>query len=125
MPTIFKYDKGIKFRKKPENFTLIADPTTAKAATDCNAALITHAHTDHSLAFPNEGIKVYSTRTASELYEKLTSRTTKNTQFLRIITSKILNYNKIFLLCSQLQILKWIIKAKMLYLRGIFFLVLF
>lgn len=82
MPTIFKYEKGIKFLKKPENLALIADPTTAKAANNCEAALITHAHTDHSLAFPNEGIKVFATKIASELYEKLTSRKTKNTQFV-------------------------------------------
>ncbi|MCG3221630.1 MAG: MBL fold metallo-hydrolase [Candidatus Heimdallarchaeota archaeon] len=82
MPTVFKYDKGIKFLKKPENLTLIADPTTAKAANSCDVALITHAHTDHSIAFPNEGIKVFSTKIASELYEKLTSRKTKNTDFV-------------------------------------------
>ena len=82
MPTLFKYDKGIKFLKKPENLTLIADPTTAKSANNCDAAFITHAHTDHSLAFPNEGIKVFSTRVASELYEKLTSKKTKNTHFV-------------------------------------------
>jgi putative mRNA 3-end processing factor len=88
MPTVFKYEKGIKFLKKPENLTLIADPTTAKAANNCDAALITHAHTDHSIAFPNEGIKVFSTEIASKLYEKLTSRKTKNTQFI--------DYNKRF-----------------------------
>ncbi|MHA1952556.1 MAG: MBL fold metallo-hydrolase [Candidatus Heimdallarchaeaceae archaeon] len=82
MPTVFKYEKGIKFLTKPENLTLIADPTTAKAANNCDVALITHAHTDHSIAFPNEGIKVFATKIASELYEKLTSRKTKNTHFV-------------------------------------------
>ncbi|NPD89658.1 MAG: hypothetical protein HGN29_13160 [Asgard group archaeon] len=82
MPTVFKYDKGIKFLKKPENLTLIADPTTAKAANNCDAAFISHAHTDHSIAFPNEGIKVFATKIASELYEKLTSRKAKNTHFV-------------------------------------------
>ena len=69
MPTLFKYEKGIKFLKKPENLTLIADPTTVKAAENCDVTLITHAHTDHSLAFPNEGIRVYSTKIASQLFE--------------------------------------------------------
>ena len=82
MPTVFKYEKGIKFLTKPENLTLIADPITAKAANSCDVALITHAHTDHSIAFPNEGIKVFATEIASELYEKLTSRKTKNTHFV-------------------------------------------
>ncbi len=82
MPTLFKYERGVKFLSKPENLTLIADPTTTKAASDCDVALITHAHTDHSIAFPNEGIKVYSTEIASKLYESLTSRKPKNTHFV-------------------------------------------
>jgi len=82
MPTLFKYDKGVKFLKKPEDLTLIADPTTVKAAEGCDAALITHSHTDHSLAFPNEGIKVFSTEIASKLFEGLTSRKVKNTKFV-------------------------------------------
>ena len=36
MPTLFKYDKGVKFLKKPEKLTLIADPTTVKAAENLN-----------------------------------------------------------------------------------------
>ena len=82
MPTTIKYESGIKFLSKPERFSLIADPTTTKVASNCDAALITHAHTDHSIAFPNEGIKVYSTEIASRLYECITSREPKNTQFV-------------------------------------------
>ena len=82
MPTLFKYERGIKFLSKPDNHTVIADPTTTKAASDCDVALITHAHTDHSIAFPNEGIKVYSTEIASQLYECLTTRKPKNTHFV-------------------------------------------
>jgi putative mRNA 3-end processing factor len=91
MPTLFKYDKGIKFLKKPENQTLIADPTTVKAAQTCDAALITHAHTDHSLAFPNEGIKVFSTKLSSQLFEGLTSRKTRNTDFIELNKSTNVN----------------------------------
>ncbi|MCG3215346.1 MAG: MBL fold metallo-hydrolase [Candidatus Heimdallarchaeota archaeon] len=86
MPTLLKYDKGIKLFKKPENLLFIADPTSLSATRGCNAVFISHAHTDHSIAFPNEDIKVYSTQIASELYEKLTSRKTKNTHFV--------NFNK-------------------------------
>ena len=82
MPTLFKYESGIKFLSKPSNLTLIADPTATKAAAKCDLALITHAHTDHSIAFPNEGIKVYSTEIASKLYESLTARKPKNTHFV-------------------------------------------
>ncbi len=82
MPTLFKYESGIKFISKPDNMSLIADPTTTKAASNCDAALITHAHTDHSIAFPNKGIKVYSTEIASRLYESLTARKPKNTHFV-------------------------------------------
>jgi putative mRNA 3-end processing factor len=81
MPTAFKYNKGIRFYNTTNDVRFIADPTTTKAAQDCNAAFITHAHTDHSIAFPNVDIKVYSTKIASFLYEKLTSRKVKNTQF--------------------------------------------
>ena len=91
MPTLFKYDKGVKFLKKPENLTLIADPTTVKAAADCDAALVTHAHTDHSLAFPNESIKVYSTEIASKLFEGLTAKKTKNTEFVNLNTTTNVN----------------------------------
>jgi len=93
MPTLFKYDKGIKFLKKPENLTLIADPTTVKAAENCDAALITHSHTDHSLAFPNEGIRVYSTEISSQLFEGLTARKTKNTRFVEL--NKTANINDV------------------------------
>ena len=82
MPTLFKYDKGIKFYKKPENIRFMADPTSISATKGIDAVFITHAHTDHSLAFPNEGIKVYSTKIAGELYEKLTSRKVQNTHFV-------------------------------------------
>ena len=82
MPTLFKYDKGIKFYKKPENIRLMADPTSISATKGIDAVFITHAHTDHSLAFPNEGIKVYSTKIAGELYEKLTARKVQNTHFV-------------------------------------------
>lgn len=81
MPTVLKYDKGIKFYNTTNDVRFIADPTTTKAAQDCDAAFITHAHTDHSIAFPNASIKVYSTKVASYLYEKLTSRKVKNTLF--------------------------------------------
>jgi len=81
MPTVFKYDKGIRFYNTTNDVRFIADPTTTKAAQDCNAAFITHAHTDHSIAFPNANIKVYSTKIASDLYEKLTSKEVKNTHF--------------------------------------------
>lgn len=93
MTTLFKYDKGIKFLKKPENLTLIADPTTVKAAENCDATLITHAHTDHSLAFPNEGIRVYSTEIASQLFESLTARKTRNTKFIEL--EKTININDV------------------------------
>ncbi len=82
MPTLFKYESGVKFLSKPSNLTLIADPTTAKAASSSDTALITHAHTDHSIAFPNEGIKVFSTELASKLYESLTAKKSKNTHFV-------------------------------------------
>ncbi len=93
MPTLFKYDKGVKFLKKPEDLTLIADPTTVKAASECDASFITHAHTDHSLAFPNEGIRVYSTELASKLFEGLTSRKAKNTEFVNF--NKTMNINDV------------------------------
>lgn len=82
MPTLFKYESGVKFLSKPSNHTLIADPTTTKAAANSDVALITHAHTDHSIAFPNEGIKVFSTEIASKLFESLTARKPKNTHFV-------------------------------------------
>ncbi len=82
MPTVFKYDKGIRFYNTTNDVRFIADPTTTKATQDCNAAFITHAHTDHSIAFPNANIKVYSTKIASYLYEKLTSKKVRNTQFV-------------------------------------------
>jgi len=82
MPTLFKYEKGIKFYKKPENIRFMADPTSIGATKGSDAVFITHAHTDHSLAFPNEGIKVYSTQIAGELYEKLTSKKAQNTHFV-------------------------------------------
>lgn len=88
MPTVFKYDKGIKFQRKSDKLTLIADPTSTSATVGCKAAFITHAHTDHSLAFPNEGIKVYSTEIAAQLYEKLTGRLPKNTQFMEFNQTK-------------------------------------
>ena len=91
MPTLFKYDKGIKFLKKPEELQLIADPTTVKAAENCDAAFITHAHSDHSLAFPKEGIKVFSTEIASKLFEGLTSRKSKNTQFVKLNEKAVIN----------------------------------
>jgi putative mRNA 3-end processing factor len=93
MPTLFKYESGIKFLSKPENISLIADPTTTRAASRCDAAFITHAHTDHSIAFPNEGIKVYSTQIASKLYESLTSKKPKNTHFVDF--NKKININDI------------------------------
>ncbi|MHA2357366.1 MAG: hypothetical protein ACXABK_01175 [Candidatus Heimdallarchaeaceae archaeon] len=83
MPTIFKYEKGIKFYTSPENRLFVADPITNKTTQGCNATFISHAHTDHSIAFPNAGTKVYSTKIASELYEKLTSRKTQNTHFVK------------------------------------------
>ena len=84
MPTLFKYESGIKFLSKPTNLTYIADPISTKAASNSDAAFITHAHTDHSIAFPNEGIKVYSTEIASKLYENLTARKPKNTHFVKL-----------------------------------------
>lgn len=93
MPTLFKYESGIKFLSKPENLTLIADPTTTKAASNCDVSIITHSHTDHSIAFPNEGIKVYSTELASKLYESLTARKPKNTHFVDF--NKKMNINDI------------------------------
>ncbi|MHA1396768.1 MAG: hypothetical protein ACTSSG_09810 [Candidatus Heimdallarchaeaceae archaeon] len=82
MTTLFKYDHGIKFQRTSDKMKLIADPTTVQATKGCKAALITHAHTDHSIAFPNENIKAYSTRLAGGLYEKLTGRQPKNTHFV-------------------------------------------
>ena len=82
MPTMVKYEKGVKLSRKPENLSFIADPTTNTAAQGSHATFITHAHTDHSIAFPDAASKVFSTKIASELYEKLTAKTPKNTYFI-------------------------------------------
>ncbi len=82
MPTIVKYEKGVKLVKKPENLSFIADPTTNAASQGSHATFITHAHTDHSVAFPDVATKVYSTKVASELYEKLTTKKPKNTHYV-------------------------------------------
>ncbi|MHA1202765.1 MAG: hypothetical protein ACTSQ4_09610 [Candidatus Heimdallarchaeaceae archaeon] len=81
MPTIVKYEKGIKIVKKPENLSFVADPTTNTASQGSHATFITHAHTDHSIAFPDAATKVFSTKIASELYEKLTTKKPKNTRY--------------------------------------------
>ena len=81
MPTMLKYEKGVKMVRKPDNLSFMADPTTNSASQGSQATFITHAHTDHSIAFPNEGTKVFSTQVAGELFENLTSKKPKNTQF--------------------------------------------
>ena len=88
MTTVLKYEKGVKLVKKPENLSFVADPTTNSASQGTQATFITHAHTDHSIAFPDEATKVFSTKIASELYEKLTSKKPKNTHFLDFGESK-------------------------------------
>jgi len=93
MPTLFKYESGIKFLSKPSNQTFIADPTSTKAAVNSDVAFITHAHTDHSIAFPNEGIKVFSTEIASKLFESLTAKKPKNTHFVNL--NKAINVNDV------------------------------
>ncbi|MBY9000321.1 MAG: hypothetical protein KGD64_05370 [Candidatus Heimdallarchaeota archaeon] len=82
MSTIVKYEKGVKLSRKPENLSFIADPTTNAASQGSHATFITHAHTDHSIAFPDAAAKVFSTKIASELYEKLTAKRPKNTHFI-------------------------------------------
>ncbi|MCK4895202.1 MAG: hypothetical protein KAS47_00200 [Candidatus Heimdallarchaeota archaeon] len=81
MPTIVKYEKGVKLVRKPENLSFVADPTTNSASQSSHATFITHAHTDHSVAFPDAASKVFSTKVASELYEKLTAKKPKNTHY--------------------------------------------
>ncbi len=82
MPTIVKYERGVKLVRKPENISFVADPTTNTASHGSHATFITHAHTDHSIAFPVAATKVFSTKIASELYEKLTTKKPKNTHHL-------------------------------------------
>ena len=63
MPSLVKYENGIRVIDTERKTSLIADPTTIATAKKNTAAIITHAHTDHAIAFPNEGIKVYATAT--------------------------------------------------------------
>jgi len=82
MPSLVKYENGIRVIDTERKTSLIADPTTIATAKKNTATIITHAHTDHAIAFPNEGIKVYATKIASELFSTLTGKKSKNTFFM-------------------------------------------
>ncbi|GAG92115.1 unnamed protein product, partial [marine sediment metagenome] len=84
MPILIEYKRGLKICRTTDNLIFLADPISAKGARGSQSVFITHAHTDHSMAFPNSGTKIYSSKLTNDIYHALTSKTPKNVQFLDI-----------------------------------------
>ncbi len=77
-----EYKKGVSIRRFREDIMFLADPITTNVAKQANSVFITHAHTDHSIAFPNKDIKVFSTKLTKNLYEALTKKTANNSNLI-------------------------------------------
>ena len=82
MPTLVKYESGVKLYRTEDKLSLVADPTKINVAKRSAATFITHGHTDHAIAFPNAGTKVYSTKIARDLFSVLTGKRVRNTSFV-------------------------------------------
>ncbi len=72
--TKVSWDKGVKLYCSDSKKTLVADPTTITSAKKSKAVFITHAHTDHTLAFPNKDITIYANKLSSLLYSAITNK---------------------------------------------------
>ena len=84
MPILVEYKRGLKICRTTDNLIFLADPISAKGARGSQSVFITHAHTDHSMAFPNSGTKIYSSKLTNDIYHALTGKISKNVQFLDI-----------------------------------------
>jgi len=84
MPILVEYKRGLKICRTTDNLIFLADPISAKGARGSQSVFITHAHTDHSMAFPNSGTKIYSSKLTNDIYQALTSKIPRNVQFLDI-----------------------------------------
>ena len=91
MPTLVKYDDGVKLYRTEDRLSLLADPTTIKAALRSTATFITHSHSDHSITFPNAGSKVYATKISQDLFSALMNKKPKNSLALNFHENKIIN----------------------------------
>ncbi len=76
------FDKGLIINDIKKNITFLADPSNKKLINAVSSVFISHAHTDHSLVFPIEDVKVFSTKEASLLYSVLTNKQAKNVEYV-------------------------------------------